>query len=612
MSRKTTLLLIPSALFLTVWLGAATSSPVADAAMRGDRDAVRALLKQGADVSAAQGDGMTPLHWAAERGDAALAEMLLYAGANMSAMTRIGQYTPLHLASRAGSASVVRALIKAGADVKAVTAPSGVTPLHLAAASGNTETVRVLVDGGADVNAKESEWGQTPLIFAASQNRADVIKVLISRGADAKVTTKTIDVAQMLALDRAGADRQRKVLEASVPKGQRPTASQVQAAIQASRELFASGKIPPPEKKDTAPADPNAPNAANSFNPEEINPPVSTKGGLTALLHAARQGHLEAARALIEGGAPIDQQGAGDATSPLLMAVINGQFDMAMFLIERGANPNLSSMPNGATPLWAAVNTQWQPRTRYPQPQEMEQQKATYLDVMKALLDAGANPDARLRTHPWYLVYSGCGNRNCGLADTAGSTAFWRAAYATDVEAMKLLVAYGADANIPTIAPPQPIRRGPQGGGPGQDGMPGTAPPPKPAWPLILPGGPGAFAIHAAAGVEYGEGFAGNAHRHAPDAWMPAVKYLVEELGADVNARDNDGYTPLHHAAARGDNDMILYLVSKGADVTAIARSGQTTADMANGPVQRVSPFPATVALLEKLGSKNNHKCVSC
>ena len=93
---------------------------------------------------------------------------------------------------------------------------------------------------------------------------------------------------------------------------------------------------------------------------------------------------------------------------------------------------------------------------------------------------------------------------------------------------------------------------------------------------------------------------------------MPAVKYLVEELGADVNARDNDGYTPLHHAASRGDNDMILYLVSKGADVTAVARSGQTVADMANGPVQRVSPFPATVALLEKLGSKNSHKCVSC
>jgi ankyrin repeat protein len=90
------------------------------------------------------------------------------------------------------------------------------------------------------------------------------------------------------------------------------------------------------------------------------------------------------------------------------------------------------------------------------------------------------------------------------------------------------------------------------------------------------------------------------------------MKYLVEELGADVNHRDNDGYTPLHHAAARGDNELILYLVSKGADVKAVARSGQTTADMANGPVQRVSPFPETVALLEKLGSRNNHNCVSC
>jgi hypothetical protein len=130
--------------------------------------------------------------------------------------------------------------------------------------------------------------------------------------------------------------------------------------------------------------------------------------------------------------------------------------------------------------------------------------------------------------------------------------------------------------------------------------------------PPVPYGGPGAFPIHAAAGVEYGEGFAGNAHRHAPGGWMAAMKYLVEELGADVNARDNDGYTPLHHAAARGDNDMILYLVSKGADVTAVARSGQTTADMANSPVQRLSPIPETVALLMKLGSKNSNRCVVC
>jgi uncharacterized protein len=622
---------LASALLMTALVGAAaSSSTVADTAMRGDRDAVRALLKQGADVSAAQGDGMTALHWAAERGDAAMAEMLVYAGANVAAVTRIGQYTPLHLASRTGSAPVVQALLKAGASPSARTTTTGVTPLHLAAASGNVDVVKALLDGGADANARESEWGQTPLIFAAAQNRASAVSVLMARGADPRIATKTIDIARQSALDRAATDLQRKVLEASVPKGQQPTASQIQAAMQAARELLMSGKIPPPENaagrggmggRGGAPADAaagaNPPTAANNFDPEEINPPVATKGGLTALLHAARQGNLEAMRALLDGGAPIDQVGAGDGTSPLLMAVINGQFDAAMLLIDRKANPDIASKGNGATPLWAAVNTQWQPRTRFPQPQEMEQQKTTYLDVMKALLDAGADPNGRIKSHPWYLVYSGCGNRNCGLADTAGSTAFWRAAYATDVDAMRLLVSYGADPNIPTIAPPVPIRRGPQAqGAPAGAGGPvmptAAAEQPRYSAPPIPPGGPGALPLHAAAGVEYGEGFAGNAHRHAPDGWMPAVKYLVEELGADVNARDNDGYTPLHHAAARGDNEMILYLVSKGADVTAVARSGQTTADMANGPVQRVSPIPATVALLEKLGSKNSHKCVVC
>ena len=607
------------ALMMTAWLGAAPSpSSVADAAMKGDRDAVRALLKQGADVSAAKGDGMTALHFAAERGDAAMTEILVYAGANVAAVTRIGHYTPLHIASRAGNAAVVQALVKAGADVSARTTTSGVTPLHLAASSGNAAVVELLLDHGADADAGESEWGQTPLMFAAAANRVDAIRLLLERGADAVIKTRTIDIAHQLQLDRAAGNLQKKVLEAAVVKGQRPTSRQVQAAIEASRELFASGTIPPPDEKSAAGRGGRAggddANAANSFNPEEINPPVSNKGGMTALLHAARQGHLEAARALLDGGAPIDQAGSGDTTSPLLMAVINGEFDLAMFLIERGANVNLAAAGNGATPLWAAVNTQWQPRTRYPQPQEMEQQKATYLDVMKGLLAKGADPDARLKTHPWYLVYSGCGNRNCGLADTAGSTAFWRAAYATDLDAMKLLAAAGADPNIPTVAPNAPVRRG--GGPPAGAGGPiaPTADANQPKFnALPVPaGGPGALAIHAAAGVEYGEGFAGNAHRHAPDAWMAVMKYLVEELHADVNARDNDGYTPLHHAAARGDNEMITYLVSKGADVTAVARSGQTTADLANGPVQRISPYPATVALLEKLGSKNSHKCVSC
>ncbi len=592
-------------------------SAVADAAMKGDHAAIRALLQQGADVNAAQGDGMSALHWAADRGDAELTAMLVYAGANPGAVTRIGHYTPLHLASRAGSAEAVQALLKAGAQVDAMTSTSGATPLHMAASAGVPAVVTALLDAKAEINARETEWGQTPLIFAASLNRVDAVKVLLARGADANVTSKVIDLQKHIPLDRASNQRFAKVLEGTAGKNGKASPSQMQAAVQASRELYVSGKLPEPEK----PATPAAGGAAAAAGGQggqqqqffEETPGLSSKGGLTALLHAARQGYLPAAKALLDGGANVNAVGAGDGTSPLLMATINGQFDVAMLLLERGADPNLAAGVNGATPLWSAVNTQWQPRTRFPQPQEMEQQKATYLDVMATLLEKGADPNARLRQHPWYMVYSGCGNRNCGLADTSGSTAFWRAAYATDVDAMRLLVKHGADVNIPSMAPKLQVRRGPEGGGPGSDGSSrGPSAAAAPVLPPIPYGGPGASALHAAAGVEYGEGFAGNAHRHAPDSWLPAVKYLVEELGLDVNARDNDGYTALHHAAARGDNEVILYLVSRGADVAVIARSGQSTADMANGPVQRVSPFPATVALLEKLGAKNNHRCVSC
>ena len=139
--------------------------------------------------------------------------------------------------------------------------------------------------------------------------------------------------------------------------------------------------------------------------------------------------------------------------------------------------------------------------------------------------------------------------------------------------------------------------------GAGED-RPGLAPVPV--------GGPNVTPLQTAAGVGYGFGFAANSHHFAETGMLPAVKYLVESAGADVNAVDADGNTAVHHAAARGDNEMILYLVEHGADVTRVNREGQTVADMANGPVQRVQPFPETVALLEKLGSKNNHKCVSC
>ena len=130
--------------------------------------------------------------------------------------------------------------------------------------------------------------------------------------------------------------------------------------------------------------------------------------------------------------------------------------------------------------------------------------------------------------------------------------------------------------------------------------------------PPVPVGGSGVPALLAAAGVGYGEGFAGNSHRFAPIGQLAAVRFLVEVAGADINARDHEGNTAMHHAAARGDTEMIKYLVSKGADPKAVNREGQTTIDLANGPVQRISPWPDTIAYLTSLGVVNNHKCVSC
>lgn len=554
---------------------------LADAAMRRDASAARDLLRQGADVNVAQGDGMTALHWAAEHGDAALADALLRAGADPRALTRIGRYTPLHVAAKAGSADVVRLLLAAGADVDAATT-TGAVPLHFAAASGSAEAVTQLLDRGADVDAREPQWGQTPLMFAAAAGRTDAVRVLLARGANAGLTAEVVDISARNKADAADSRR----------RNQR-VAERVKEA--AARAAAASGVAPAAPR----PAGASASRGADSQEePEPLGYAdlVGAQGGLTALLLAAREGLQETVFALLDGGADINQVSASDHTSPLLIATINGHFDLAMRLIERGADVTLAS-DAGATPLYGVLNMQWAPKSRHPQPTHYMQQKTEYLALARALLEHGADPNVRLKKSLWYTTY----NRDLLGVDRTGATPFWRAAYALDVPAMRLLLEYGADPNIPTAKVPERYEDGPDASGVDQSGLP-----PIP-W-----GGPAVLPIHAASGVGHGLGFAGNSHRHVPDGWVRAVRFLVEELGADVNARDHNGYTPLHHAASRGDNDLIKYLVSKGADVTALSRSGQTTVDMANGPVQRVQPFPETVALLESLGAVNNHRCVSC
>ena len=623
---------------------------VANAAMDGDLAKLQRLVQSGADVNVPQGDGMTALHWAAERSDSAMTAALLRSKANVKATTRIGDYTPLHIASRTGNAAIVKLLLAAGSDAKAATT-SGATSLHFAAGSGSADAISALLARGADPNAREKEDDQTPLIFAASANRPAAIAALVKGGAQLSHKTKTINIQEMTAAEQAAARKLNAVLVSFEPERQdsaaraaratqagatpagitvgnpdsvrraqaRPigpfTATQIQMAIDSGRaELLnaSSRKGPAVEQVDTI-----------NGGVAGFAQTVGGMGGFTALHHAVRQGNAEAVRALLDAGANINEQSLVDKTTPLLQATINGQFDIAMELVKRGADPKLAST-HGNTPLYATINTHWRPKSRFPQPQAAEYQKTSHLDLMEALLKAGADPNTRIQTHLWYFVYNNCGSGNCGLENTEGTTPFWRAAYSVDVDAMKLLVKYGADPNIPS-------QRSVRGGGGaaadrgnagaaggGQAGLGRGGPQLGAATPEIdsaaraVPPGIGVYPIHAAAGVGYGNGFAGNSHRHAPDGWLPAMKYLVEELKADVNQRDNQGMTPLHHAASRGDNEMILYLVSKGADVKAVSRNFRTTIDMANGPVQRLRPFLETIALLEKLGAKNSHRCVSC
>ena len=635
------------AVLLTLLLSASSAPPevpVADAAQRGDVDAVRVLLRQGADVNAAQGDGMTALHWAAEQGRVDLIEVLVYAGAHVEATTRLGDYRPLHLASRAGHVDAVQALLEGGAHAGARTA-TGVTALHYAAGAGRHESVAALLAAGVGVDEPAGENDLTPLMWASAGNRLDAVRTLVEAGADLGLTSKVIEIPALAASDRPARQRRQALVaarraveegdsepaaEEEAPRARPAAAPQPQEEEEPAEEEAAEAATEEPEaveaeeepteevSEDQEPEAEEAAEVAEVAEAEEESPAeeaeeaapaeeerplsyddlVGREGGFTALHFAARAGFAEVAEVLLDAGADVNQGTAGDGTSPLLMSLINGNFDLGMELLARGADPNQVA-EDGAAPLFTVLNRRWGPKAAYPQPQMFTQQRTDYMELLTALLEAGADVNHRTGRHIWYTSF----NFDMLGVQFAGATAFWRAAYATDVEAMKLLVAWGADPNIPTRK--VPTRR--------FVFRPEDEPEEDPSGlPEVPVGGPAVYPIHAASGVGYGEGFAANQHSHAPDGWIPAVRYLVEELGADVNARDLNGFSAVHHAAARGDNDLIRYLVEQGADVTTVSRGGETTVDMANGPRQRVQPFPETIALLESLGAKNNHNCQSC
>src|SRR5690606_12643970 len=312
-------------------------------------------------------------------------------------------------------------------------------------------------------------------------------------------------------------ERERARAEAARRRSQRMT-----ALTRLERPDDASG----PAAARSAPAAPRPqqpppqPTADDELKPLSYDELIGKKGGLTPLLFAAREGYVESVLALLDAGVDINQLSA-DHTTPLLIATINGHFDLAKLLLERGADPNIAS-DAGATPLFAAINAQWAPKVSFPQPVAYQQQSVDYLALMELLLEAGADPNARLSKHIWYFEYN---SARLGI-NLWGATPFWRAAFGTDIDAMRLLVRYGAAPHLPTFRPPD--RRRPGAGAEGGEELDPSGLPPVPV------GGPGVYPIHAASGIGHIT-LGAQSHRHAPDAWLPVVQYLVEELGADVN-----------------------------------------------------------------------------
>jgi ankyrin repeat protein len=423
--------------------------------MRGDHQALRAAIARKADVNVPQADGSTALHWAVERDDLEAADLLIEAGARVGARTREG-VTPIQLAAVNGSAAMLDRLLKAGGEVNAPLTPTGDTALMMAARTGKTDAIQVLLNAGADVNAKERWGGTTPLMWAVSEGHTAAARLLIGAGADVNARSHYLAAANGRGFE-----------------GRTPVASRVDA------------------------------------KPEEF-----ASGWLTPLMLAAREGHLDVARILVAAGADIDAA-AGDGKTALAIAIFNGSYELASFLVDNKADVNQADAQRFTPLFWAVDRRNMETAPNFPW-----MVTADPMPLIRKLLDAGADPNLLVNNTPR-------GRMREGSPRIVFATSLMRAAFAADLELVKLLLERGAD---PTI-----ISRD------------------------------GETMLSAAAGLAFIHGY----HRgKSPEERLQVVKLFVG-LGNDVNQPDDYGITPLMAAANDGNIGVIRYLIDVGADLGA-------------------------------------------
>ncbi len=436
------------------------------------------LSAQRPGAAGAAADGTTALHLAVRGGDVAAVGRLLRAGADVNAANRYG-VTPLSLAAQAGDEALLGALFAAGADVARAEAglPDGQTLLMHAARSGRVAAVDQLIRRGARLDAVEARTGTTALMWAAVADRGAVVTALAKAGADLDVESRATQYPH----------------------------------------------TPPAVIGDAL-------EAGVSYVGQTVLP----KGRWTAAHFAAREGALEATTALAAARANLNRTDP-DGASALMIAVINGHYDVASALLRGGADPNIAER-TGATPLYAAVEMHTLAST-FGRPDLTPVVVDGAPRMVGLLLEAGANPNARLASRVLKRVYN-AGDARLG----EGATPFMRAARGGDVAVMRRLLAAGAD--------------------PGLTQANGNT-------PLILA---------AAVG---GNGTL-NPDRGTPGQAIAAVA-LCLDAGADVNALNAAGDTALHVAAGlgRAGADMVRFLLSRGANPTLANRAGRTPLDLA-------------------------------